>query len=161
MNRQTRITRRQGLAVGIGAFGLSLPQLLWAERGLGLQSRSPRAKSVIILYLNGGPSQLDMWDMKPNASEEIRGTFRPTATSVAGVQICEHMPRMAKLAHKYTIVRSMTHDEPDHLRAGHWIMTGGRLTRPITAFSGLDRVDAPHMGAIICASFPAMIYHRL
>lgn len=142
------ISRRGCLSIGAGAFGLGLPRLLFAESERKSRPQ-PAAKSVIILYLNGGPSQLDMWDLKPHASEEIRGTFRPISTSVPGIQISEHMPRMAQLAHRYTIVRSMTHDEPDHLRAGHWIMTGGRLTRSITAFSTMERSDYPHVGSIV------------
>jgi len=96
-----------------------------------------------------------MWDMKPEAPREIRGTFRPIPTNVPGTQISEHMPRMARLADKYTIVRSMTHDEPDHLRAGYWVMTGGRLTRPITAFSGVERRDHPHFGSVVAKHRPA------
>jgi len=150
------ITRRQGLSVGASAFGLTLPQLLRAEsRTSPSTTKRPRAKSVIVLYLNGGPSQLDMWDMKPNAPEEIRGTFEPISTTVPGIQICEFLPRTAKLAHQLTIVRSMSHNESDHLRAGHWIMTGGRLTRPITAFSRLSRDDSPHMGAVVARELPS------
>ncbi len=118
-----RITRRQCLTVGATALGLTLPRLLSAESNSFATQRSPQARSVIILYLSGGPSQLDMWDMKPHASEEIRGSFKPVGTSVAGIQICEHLPRMARWAHKYTIVRSMSHNESDHLRAGHWILS--------------------------------------
>jgi hypothetical protein len=154
-----RLTRRDAILVGAGAFGLSLPRLLQAEtvtdRNASIATRAGRAKSVIILYLSGGPSQLDMWDMKPHASEEIRGTFQPTRTTVAGVHICEHLPRMARLADKYTIVRSMTHDEADHLRAGYWVMTGGRLLRPITAYSGMERTDRPHVGGIVSKLRPA------
>ena len=149
-----RITRRQCLTVGATALGLTLPRLLSAESNSFATQRSPQARSVIILYLSGGPSQLDMWDMKPHASEEIRGSFKPVGTSVAGIQICEHLPRMARWAHKYTIVRSMSHNESDHLRAGHWIMTGGKLNRAITAFSGLDRNDYPHLGATIAHQLP-------
>ena len=65
-----------------------------------------------------------MWDMKPEAPLEIRGTFRPIETKVPGIQVCEHMPRMARVADKYTIVRSMSHGEAEHLRAGYWVMTG-------------------------------------
>lgn len=150
------ITRRQSLSVGAAAFGLTLPRLLCAEsRTPPSATKPPRTRSVIILYLNGGPSQLDMWDMKPNAPEEIRGTFQPISTTVPGIQICEFMPRIAKLAHKLTIVRSMSHNETDHLRAGHWIMTGARLTRSITAFSGLSRGDSPHIGSIVAREFPS------
>jgi hypothetical protein len=96
-----------------------------------------------------------MWDMKPAASEEVRGTFRPVSTNVPGIHICQHLPRMARLADKYTIVRSMSHNEADHLRAGYWVMTGGRLTRAITAFSGMDRGDHPHLGSVIAQHQPA------
>jgi len=156
MNPRRLITRRQSLSVGATAFGLTLPQLLCSEsRSSQSATQKPKAKSVIILYLSGGPSQLDMWDMKPNAPEEIRGTFKPISTTVPGIQICEHMPRMAKLAHQLTIVRSMSHNETDHLRAGHWIMTGGRLARPITAFSGLSRDDSPHVGSVVAHELPS------
>lgn len=154
MSRQ--LTRRDALYVGAGAFGLTLPKILQADSVAGAKrDKTPRAKSVIILYLSGGPSQLDMWDMKPQASEEIRGTFQPISTNVPGIQICEHLPRMAQLADKYTIVRSMRHDESDHLRAGYWVMTGGRLKRPITAFSGMERSDRPHIGGIVSKFRPA------
>lgn len=148
------LTRRRALSVGASAFGLSLPKILAAD-SFRSGGTSTRAKSVIILYLNGGPSQLDMWDLKPNAPVEVRGTFRPISTTVPGTQICEHMPEMAKLAHKYTIVRSMTHDESEHLRAGYWVMTGGRLKRPITAFSGMERSDFPHIGAVVSRDLPS------
>ncbi|MCZ6792030.1 MAG: DUF1501 domain-containing protein [Planctomycetota bacterium] len=149
------LTRREALSVGAAAFGLSLPALLRAQSAAppGTKTQS-RARSVIILYLNGGPSQLDMWDLKPEAPREIRGTFRPIRTNVPGTHISEHMPRMARLADRYTIVRSMSHDESEHLRAGYWVMTGGRLLRPITAFSGMQRGDRPHMGAIVSQSKP-------
>jgi hypothetical protein len=135
---------------------LTLPGLLKAEQTSSQSDgRTPAARSVIVLYLSGGPSQLDMWDLKPRASEEIRGTFQPISTNVPGIQISEHMPRMARLADRYTIVRSMSHNESDHLRAGYWVMTGARLTRSITAFSGMQRNDHPHLGAIAARARPA------
>jgi hypothetical protein len=90
-----------------------------------------------------------MWDMKPEAPEEVRGTFRPIATNVAGIQVCEHMPRMARLADRYTVVRSMSHNEGDHLRAGYYAMTGGRMQRPVVQASGMSRDDRPHVGAAV------------
>jgi hypothetical protein len=145
--------RREILRVGsLGLGGLTLPGLfrLCESRGGETKSKlAPKARSVIILFLSGGPSQLDMWDMKPEAAEEVRGTFRPIETNVAGIQICEHMPRMARLADKYTIVRSMSHDEGEHLRAGYWMMTGGRLQRPVVQASGMSRDDLPHVGAAL------------
>ena len=155
------LTRRSALWVGAGAFGLTLPALLRAElrdaAAVSPPRDEPRAKSVIVLYLSGGPSQLDMWDMKPDAPAEVRGTFKPIRTNVSGTHICEHMPRMARLADKYTIVRSMSHNEADHLRAGYWVMTGGRLLRPITAFSGMARNDRPHVGAIVAQHWSSRV----
>ncbi len=149
-------TRREALRIGAGAFGLTLPALLRADsRAARSGARPPSARSVIILYLNGGPSQLDTWDMKPAAPREVRGSFRPISTNVPGIQVCEHMPRMARIADKYTIVRSMSHDESDHLRAGYRVMTGGRLLRSIDAFSGVDRNDRPHVGSVIAKSRPS------
>ncbi len=161
--RSSLLSRRGVLSIGAGAFGLSLSGLLRADArretsvppGGGARPIAPRAKSVIVLYLNGGPSQLDMWDMKPEAPREIRGTFSPIPSNVPGIQVCEHMPRMAQLANRYTIVRSMSHSESDHLRAGYWVMTGGRLTRPIDAFSSMERSDRPHFGSIVSRVRPS------
>ncbi len=90
-----------------------------------MESRSfGQAKSCIFLFMWGGPSQLDTLDMKPEAPEEIRGTFRPTSTSVPGIQICEHFTRMARLIDRVTIVRSLSHDDPAHLSSGHVALTG-------------------------------------
>lgn len=145
------LARRDFLKAGaIGLGSLTLPALLRLQQVCGSSTATAkRAKSVVILYLSGGPSQLDMWDLKPAAAAEIRGTFRPISTNVTGIQISEHMPRMATLADKYTLVRSMTHNETDHLRAGYWVMTGGRLTRPIVQASGMQRGDRPHIGSAL------------
>src|SRR6516162_7914914 len=95
-----RISRRQMLQVGgIGLFGLTLPGLLRAKP----TARSPwasTADSCILVFLNGGPSHLDMWDMKPAAPKEVRGEFKPVATSVPGTQLSEHLPRLAKHMHQ-------------------------------------------------------------
>ncbi len=147
------LTRREVLRVGaLGFGGLTLPGLFGLCEARGGENRPkprPKARSVIILFLSGGPSQLDMWDLKPEAPEEVRGTFRPVDTNVSGIQVCEHMPRMARLADHYTIVRSMSHDEGDHLRAGYYAMTGGRLQRRVVQASGMSRDDRPHVGAAI------------
>lgn len=147
------LTRRQLMRVGaVGLGGLSLPRLLQAgetTRKPGDAAPRPRARSVVILYLSGGPSQLDMWDMKPEAPVEVRGTFRPIETRVPGIQVCEHMPRMAKVADRYSIVRSMSHGEADHLKAGYWVMTGAPLLRPVVQASGMRREDRPHTGAVL------------
>ena len=143
-----RIPRRELLRVGAMGFGgMTLPRLLRLQAAGSAPRR--RIESVIMLYLSGGPSQLDMWDMKPHAPEEIRGSFQEVATTVPGMRISEHMPRMATLADQYTIVRSMSHNEGDHIRGGYWVMTGGRLTRPIVQASGMKREDRPHLGSAL------------
>ncbi len=92
-----RISRRRMLQVGgASMLGLSLPQLLCARDS----AASASADACIIIFLNGGPSHLDMWDMKPDAPAEIRGEFKPIATSVPGVQFGEHLPRLARLMHR-------------------------------------------------------------
>src|SRR3954452_23848762 len=125
-----RMTRRDCVRVGaIGLGGLGLPGL-FRLRGLAEGAKeAPRAKSVILLFLSGGPSQLDMWDLKPDAPEEIRGTFRPIDTNVPGIQVAEHMPRMARLADRYAIVRSVTHEQSAHPPAAYWMMAGGPIAR--------------------------------
>ena len=145
------MTRRDVLRVGsLGWGGLTLPGLLRLGEATAAEPGSRlthRARSVIILYLSGGPSQLDMWDMKPSAPEEIRGTFQPIKTNVPEIQVCEHMPRMARLADKYTIIRSMSHHEGDHLRAGYCAMTGGFTAAPgRTGIGHEPRRPAPPRG---------------
>src|SRR5580700_2363234 len=104
-------SRRDWLRLGsLGVFGLSLPGLLRA----GDSSRQHSARSCVLFLLHGGPSQLDTWDMKPAAPDNIRGEFKPIATSVPGIRICEHLPRLADRMHLCTIVRSMTHTAINH-----------------------------------------------
>src|SRR5439155_642817 len=77
------------------------------------------ARSVILVFASGGQSQLETWDPKPDAPEEIRGAFGSIATSVPGTRLCEHLPRLARLADRYTIVRSVSHDDGDHGSAAY------------------------------------------
>ncbi len=103
-----RLTRRELVQVGCStALGLGLSTLL-ARRSRAAESGTPRARSVLFLFLFGGPSHLDTFDPKPEAPDECRGEFRPIETSVPGVQICEHLPRMAERMHHWALVRSMT-----------------------------------------------------
>lgn len=99
------VTRRNFLQIGaLGMGGLALPQLLSAEAKAGVRSSS---KSVIMIFLPGGPPHQDMWDLKPDAPREIRGEFQPIGTNVDGIQICELFPRMAKMADKFAFIRSI------------------------------------------------------
>jgi len=115
------VRRREFLRVGgLSLFGsLSLPRLLQASEQAQASAqatsvRPGRAKSVILFNLLGGPSHLDMFDLKPNGPAEIRGEFRPISTSLTGVQICELMPNIAQLMHKCCLVRSFTHTYNSH-----------------------------------------------
>jgi len=109
------VTRRETLTVGSLAMlgGLSLPGLLRAE-ATAPASRPGKAKSVVLMYLHGGAPTQDMFDMKPDAPVEVRGEFRPMATSAEGIQICEHLPRSAKWMHKAAIVRSVSNKSNCH-----------------------------------------------
>ena len=110
-------TRRHVLQIGALA-GLGLPRVLRAEQAPGSRARF-RAKSIIFLHQFGGASHHDTFDMKPGAPEKIRGEFQPIATSTAGVHICEHLPRLAARAHRYALVRSLSHRDNNHLMSTH------------------------------------------
>src|SRR5262249_1508347 len=85
------LSRREVLRVGaLGLMGISLPRLLQAEDSAKKTGTRPRADACVVIFLNGGPSHLDMWDMKPEAPVEIRGEFRPIETTAPGIQLCEH-----------------------------------------------------------------------
>src|SRR6516164_3095646 len=126
------VNRREFLRVGgLSLFGLGLPQMLQAQSAS--VARSPRAKACILLFMWGGPAQQDTWDMKPLAPVEFRGEFRPVPTSVPGLQICEHLPRLARRAQRLALIRSMTHNDVDHTSATHFLLTGKAAPRgPLT-----------------------------
>jgi uncharacterized protein (DUF1501 family) len=135
--------RREFLRAGaLGAFGLGLPQLLEARA-----APSGTARACIVLFMWGGPAQQDTWDPKPEAPAEYRGEFRPIATSVPGIRICEHLPRLARHADKLALLRAMTHDDVDHTTSTHYLLTGRALPR-----RGADRnEDWPGYGAVLAS----------
>jgi hypothetical protein len=115
-------TRRGFLRVGSLALGgLTLPGLL---RARAEQGGPTRKKSVILIWQAGGPSHIDMYDLKPNAPAEFRGEFRPIATNVNGIQIGEHLPLQAKIMDKLAIVRSAYHTNAGHGMGSQWMLTG-------------------------------------
>jgi len=120
------MTRRHMLHVGAtGLFGgLTLPRLLESESRAA--ASVARAKSCIFLFLEGGPPHQDMWDPKPEAPIEIRGPFNPIATSVPGTFVVEYCTLSAKIAHKFTILRSHSHADNGHTTGYHYVMTGRR-----------------------------------
>jgi hypothetical protein len=152
VSQRRGLDRRQWLRLGgLGVLGLSLPELLHAEaRG----PKPPIAQSCILFLLHGGPSQLDTWDMKPLAPPEVRGEFRPIATNVTGVRFCEHLPRLARLADRFTIVRSMTHTALFHNSATYFVTTGQPPQRDLIEFTPTEN-DFPHLGAQVSLGRPA------
>ncbi len=105
-------------------FGLDRLSAFRALAGADPSAPVPRAKSVIYVFLSGGLAQHETFDMKPNAPEEIRGEFRPIPTRSDGIEICEHLPRLAQLSPKWALVRSLTHASNDHSAAHHIMLTG-------------------------------------
>ena len=106
------LSRRGFLQIGaLGFGGIALPQLLRAEAAAGIRNSH---KAVINILLPGGPPHQDMFDLKPEAPVEIRGEFQPIHTNVPGIEICELMPRVAKMMDKFVIIRSMVDSNPQH-----------------------------------------------
>jgi hypothetical protein len=122
-------SRRDVLRAGsLGFLGLGLDDWfrLTASAAGARSSGSARVKNCILIWLAGGPSHIDTWDPKPKARAEIRGEFKPIATSVPGLEISEVFPEMAKVMNRVTLIRSMTSPEADHDRAAHHLLTGYR-----------------------------------
>jgi len=144
------ITRRDMLqAGGAGLFGLTLPRLLAAEQTLAHSHRA-RAKSVMFLYLFGGPSQLETFDMKPAAPAKLRGPFQPIASRTPGLEICEHLSKSAQVSDKFCVIRTMTHPHNDH-NACHYIQTGHKWTRSAETGSDVNarETDWPSIGSVV------------
>src|SRR5215470_6866477 len=126
------VNRRDLLRIGsLGLMGVSLPRLLAADERSAPSGSRPAADACIVLFLDGGPSHLDMWDMKPDAPDGIRGVFKPIASSLNGYQVSEHMPRLAKHMHRASVVRSM-----------HHTVNNAHAAAVYTSLTGHDRGDA-------------------
>src|SRR5207247_1587004 len=153
----TPFSRRHLLKVGgLGLLGLSVPKLLRAEAQaevgkseLGTRnSPRARAKSVIFLYQFGGPSHIDMFDMKPAAPEGIRGPHKPMASSADGIQISDRLPRLAKVMDKVTLIRSMCHTMKNHNSASYYALTGH--APPVDDIRLRDSLDLfPAYGSVV------------
>jgi Protein of unknown function (DUF1501) len=142
------LSRRSWLQIGgLALGGLALPEILRAQAASG--ERNP-AKGIIMVLLPGGPTHLDTFDLKPDAPAEIRGEFRPIATNVPGISICELMPRLARMADKLTIIRSLVGFRDDHNT--HWCLTGWEShpameSSPVVA--GFPPGDWPSLGSVL------------
>ena len=138
------LDRRELLHAGaLGALGLSLPQLLRAESA----ARSKQIKSCVFVFAFGGPAQQETLDMKPNAPDNVRGEFKPIHTNVPGIDICEHLPRLAKLANHYSLIRSATHKNRVHNPGSFYMLTGRKPERDVVQFPA-QRSDWPAVGSI-------------
>ena len=142
-------SRRDFIRVGaLAPFGLSLGGMFAAQNSLaGLPSaavgsavRAPRAKSVLLVFLGGGISHHDSFDMKPDATEEIRGKYKSISSDVTGLSVCELLPKMAKTMSKVALVRSQQHGNDHHETATNWVLSGK---------FGTPFGDHPAMGAVV------------
>ena len=150
------LSRRSWLQIGgLALGGMALPDILQAEAASGTRNR---AKGIIMVLLPGGPSHLDMFDLKPDAPAEIRGEFLPISTNVPGIDICELMPRLAGMADKLTLIRSLVGARNDHNT--HWCSTGWESHPPMPAspiVAGYPPGDWPTLGAVLSRHFGARV----
>jgi hypothetical protein len=167
---QSSITRRRMLQVGaLAPLGLSLPALLAEEaRGSTTGSRGDlsatfgKAKRCLLLFMWGGPAHQDLWDLKPDAPDSVRGEFKPIATNVPGIQIGELLPNIARHADKLALVRSVTHTDNNHSTGAHWMLTGHKHRLSAENF-GASPSDLPHIGSVVsklqptAASLPSFV----
>lgn len=140
------MNRRSFLQLGVaGMASIGLPQLLRAKDASAGQIGSTRDTSVILIWLDGGPSHLDLYDMKPDAPAEYRGIWKPIRTRVPGFDISELFPKQARVTDKFSIVRSLHHDTGDHFAGGHRMLTTKDM-----GVSGLNQeTKFPSIGAIV------------
>ncbi len=148
------VSRREVIQAGaVGLLGLGMNHLS-ALQAMTAATQPARAKSVIYIFLSGGLAQHESFDMKPDAPMEIRGEFKPIRTRTPGLHICEHLPNLARISEKWSLVRSLTHGSSDH-SLGHHIMLTGRTDAPL----GFDpskpkKSDHPSMAALATALLP-------
>ena len=155
------VSRRSVLQAGsLGLMGLSTANVsqlraLAAESGAPL----PKPKAVIYLFLTGGPSQHDTFDMKPDGPAEYKGEFNPISTQTPGIQICEHFPLLAKRSDKWALVRSLTHKENGHDKGTYVMLTGNTVVPPTFRSSKPQPSDLPSIAAI--AGFATKTRHNM
>jgi hypothetical protein len=152
------VSRREFLRVGgLAVGGLSLPQLLASEGTGGLRPplRKARAKSCLLIFMDGGPSHLEMWDLKPDAPVEVRGEFKPIKSSVPGITVGELLPQTSQVMHHFAQVRSVHHDVNDHNAGSFYMLTGkhpANGSKPIQT----DSIHTfPPFGAVVAKLRPA------
>lgn len=148
-------TRRDVLQAGaVGLLGLGMNHLTGLRAMANPTAAAPRAKSVIYIFLSGGLAQHESFDMKPEAPMEVRGEFKPIRTRTPGLHICEHLPRLARISEKWSLVRSLTHGTNEHSQ-GHHVMLTGRSDLPLGFDPGKPKKsDHPSIAALATALLP-------
>lgn len=149
MFRHPLVSRRTALQVGaISLLGLGIDQVAALRTLAGPAAKRAPAKTCIYIFLSGGLSQLDSFDLKPDAPDTIRGEFKPIPTRTPGIRICEHLPRLAARSHLWSLVRSLTHRQNGHSE-GHMIMLSGRSELPAGFNANAPRPsDWPSIAAV-------------
>ncbi len=146
-------TRRDALRLGglsLMGMGLGVPELLRREAAAADDDGiAGRAKSCILIWLQGGSSTMDMWDLKPDAPAEFRGPFKEIATNVPGVRISQHLSKTARQLDKLTLIRSFTHTDAGHGPADHWMMTGYKPGPGFMDADGMVNNQRPAYGAVV------------
>src|SRR5947208_7345624 len=140
------MSRRSFLQLGVaGMASVGLPQLLRAREQSAESAGAKKNTSVILIWLDGGPSHMDLYDLKPDAPEEYRGIWRPIRTRVPGFDISELFPKQARITNLFSVVRSLHHDTGDHFAGGHRMLTTKDM-----GVSGVNNMQRfPGIGAIV------------
>ncbi len=139
------LDRRALLAAGtLGTLGLWLPDLMAAQA-----RTAAKARACILVFMEGGPAHQDLWDMKPQAPAEVRGAFRPIASSLPGVPVCEHLPLLSQQMHLVTLVRSVHHDVVDHNAGAYYTLTGKVPLAGGRLIVGDEPDNFPPFGAVL------------
>ena len=150
-------TRRKALFVGgLAGLGLSLPDLLSAEAGVPRSANggSCRAKSCILFFMEGGPSHIDLWDMKPAAPAQVRGIYQPIATTLPEVDICDQLPLWAPIMRHLSVIRSVSHKIVDHNASSYFALTGKYPVQGGQLIRRPSRGNAPPIGAVLAKLRP-------
>ncbi|ODT99641.1 MAG: hypothetical protein ABS79_04265, partial [Planctomycetes bacterium SCN 63-9] len=153
--RRRGVSRRDALRAGALAMtGLALPEL-YRNRAVAAGANGfGRAKSCLLIFMWGGPSQLDTWDPKPDAPAEVRGSFNTIATRTPGIRISEHFPLLAARTDKLAIIRSLHHTDFTHLSTAHRVTTGHLAPTPNSDAAGPSPNDWPHLGSLVARVRP-------
>ncbi len=151
------LSRRDFLKIGgLGSAGLMLPQLLEAQQRPTGRLPFGKAKHCILLFMTGGPSQMDTFDLKPDAPAGRRGEFKPIKTNVSGIEISEYFPLLAQQADKYAILRSVTHESNIHTVGAHIMLSGNSYPKQAAGEINASPTDHPHYGSVLSKLRPAL-----